>query len=149
MELPQALRDNYLFRGLSAAHIDEILGIASTKTFMGGDQILRQFGRDTDLMVVLKGAALIKTFSGDPIAEVGPGSVLGEISLIDTEPRSATVAAKGECTVAVIPSSGLQNLMRHDIGMRCVMMENLAKVLCQRLRTANVQLDGAMAASAR
>jgi CRP-like cAMP-binding protein len=116
---------------------------------MGGDQILRQFGRDTDLMVVLKGAALIKTFSGDPIAEVGPGSVLGEISLIDTEPRSATVAAKGECTVAVIPSSGLQNLMRHDIGMRCVMMENLAKVLCQRLRTANVQLDGAMAASAR
>ncbi len=149
MELPQALRDNYLFRGLSSPHIDEILAIATTKSFMGGDMILRQFGRDNDLMVVLKGSALIKTFSGEPIAEVGPGSVLGEVSLIDTEPRSATVTAKGECTVAVIPAAGLQNLMKHDIGMRCVMMENLAKVLCQRLRTANVQLDGAMAVAGR
>ena len=149
MELPQALRDNYLFRGLSAAHIDEILAIASTKSFDGGDTILRQFGRDHDLMVVLKGLALIKTFSGDPIAEVGPGTVLGEVSLIDTEPRSATVTAKGACTVAVIPAEGLQNLMKHDIGMRCVMMENLAKVLCQRLRSANVQLDSAMSPAAR
>lgn len=149
MELPQALRDNYLFRGLSNAHIDEILALANTKTFLGGDTILRQFGRDNDLMVVLKGEALIKTFSGDPIADVGPGSVLGEVSLIDTEPRSATVVARHECTVAVIPAEGLQNLMKHDIGMRCVMMENLAKVLCQRLRTANVQLDGAFAGSAR
>lgn len=148
MELPQALRDNYLFRGLAASHIDEILGLATTKNFMGGDTILRQFGKDHDLMVVLKGLALIKTFGGDPIAEVGPGTVLGEVSLIDTEPRSATVVARGECTVAVIPAEGLQNLMKHDIGMRCVMMENLAKILCQRLRTANQQIDN-MAGAAR
>jgi CRP-like cAMP-binding protein len=147
MELPQALRDNYLFRGLASSHIDEILGLATTKNFMGGDTILRQFGRDHDLMVVLKGLAIIKTFSGDSIAEVGPGTVLGEVSLIDTEPRSATVVAKGECTVAVIPASGLQNLMKHDIGMRCVMMENLAKILCQRLRSANQQIDNMVGAA--
>ena len=148
MELPEALRDNYLFRGLASSHIDEILGIASTRTFMGGDTLLRQFGHDHDLMVVLKGTALIKTFSGEAIVEVGPGSVLGEVSLIDTEPRSATVVAKGECTVAVIPAEGLKNLMKHDLGMRAVMMENLAKVLCQRLRIANVALDN-MAGAAR
>lgn len=145
MELPQALKDSYLFRGLDDSHIEAILALAKTKTFMGGDTIVRQFGRDSDLMIVLKGSALIKTFSGEPIAEVGPGGVLGEVSLIDDEPRSATVSSKGETLVAIIPSDALRNMMRHDVQMRCVMLEALSKVLCQRLRSANVQLDGAMA----
>lgn len=149
MELPQALRDNYLFRGLSDSHIDDILAITDTREYMGGDTIVRQFGKDSDLMIVLKGLAQIKTFSGDTIAEVGPGSVLGEISLLDQEPRSATVVSSGPSKVAVIPAEKLRLMMRHDMGMRCVMLENLARLICQRLRTANVQLDGVVAGAAR
>ena len=145
MDLPQALRDSYLFRGLDEPHIDAILALAKTKMFMGGDTIVRQFGHDSDLMIVLKGTAVIKTFSGEPIAEVGPGGVIGEVSLIDDEPRSATVSSKGESKVAVIPSDALRNMMHHDVHMRCVMLDALSKVLCQRLRSANVQLDGALA----
>ena len=149
MELPQALRDNYLFRGLADSHIDDILAMTDTREFDGGDTIVRQFGKDSDLMIVLKGLAQIKTFSGDTIAEVGPGSVLGEISLLDQEPRSATVVSSGPSTVAVIPAEKLRLMMRHDMGMRCVMLENLARLICQRLRTANVQLDGVMAGAGR
>ena len=68
MELPQALRDNYLFRGLSDPHIDAILAMTTIKAFAGGDTLVRQFGQDTDLMIVLRGKAQIKTFSGDTIA---------------------------------------------------------------------------------
>ena len=119
--------------------------MTTIKAYMGGDTILRQFGQDTDLMIVLKGKAQIKTFSGDTIAEVGPGSVLGEVSLIDHEPRSATVVSNGDSQVAIIPFDKLTEMMKHDMGMRCVMMENLAKLICQRLRSANIQLDGMMA----
>lgn len=149
MELPQALRDNYLFRGLSDSHIDSVLQLAEVRSFLGGDTILRQFGKDHDLMIVLRGTVQIKTFSGDAIAEVGPGSVLGEVSLIDDEPRSATVVSKGESQVAVIPANALREMMRHDMGMRCVMLENLSRVLCQRIRSANMQLDGMMAGAIR
>ena len=85
----------------------------------------------------------------DEIAEVGPGSVLGEISLLDQEPRSATVVSSGNSKVAVIPADKLRMMMRHDMGMRCVMLENLARLICQRLRTANVQLDGVVAGATR
>jgi len=149
LELPQALRDNYLFRGLADSHIDDILAMTDTREFDGGDTIVRQFGKDSDLMIVLKGLAQIKTFSGDTIAEVGPGSVLGEISLLDQEPRSATVVSSGDSKVAVIPADKLRMMMRHDMGMRCVMLENLARLICQRLRTANVQLDGVVAGASR
>lgn len=149
MELPQALRDNYLFRGLSDPHIDAILAMTTVKSYMGGDTLVRQFGKDTDLLIVLRGNAQIKTFSGDTIAEVGPGSVLGEVSLIDDESRSATVISHGDSEVAIIPSDKLKDMMKHDMGMRCVMMENLAKLICQRLRTSNIQLDGMMAGSTR
>ncbi|MCH7945970.1 MAG: cyclic nucleotide-binding domain-containing protein, partial [Armatimonadetes bacterium] len=99
--------------------------------------------------IVLRGLAQIKTFSGDTIAEVGPGSVLGEVSLIDQEPRSATVVSSGDSVVAVIPADKLRLMMRHDMGMRCVMLENLARLICQRLRTANIQLDGVVAGASR
>ena len=148
MQVTQALKDNYLFRGLTEDQFDAVMALTQEKSFDGGETLVRQFGRDTDLLVVLSGAALIKTFSGDAIVEVGPGSVIGEISLIDDEPRSATVTCKGTTSVAVIPSEAIKNMMKHDRDLRCTLMENIAKVLCRRLRSANVQLDSAMASQA-
>ncbi len=148
MQIPEAFRDNYLFRGLTAKNIDDIMSITGTKSFSGGDTVIRQFGDDLDIMVVLKGLAQVKAFSGEVIAEVGPGFVLGEVSLIDDAPRSATVVSKGPTEMAVINGDKLRALLGKDVGMRAIMFENLAKLLCVRLRVANVHLD-AMPAGAR
>lgn len=147
MQIPEAFRDNYLFRGLTQKSIDDIMAITSTKSYLGGDTMIRQFGDDLDVLVILKGAAHVKAFSGEVIAEVGPGFVLGEVSLIDDAPRSATVVSKGASEVAVINGDKLRNLLAHDVGMRAVMYENLAKLLCVRLRVANVHLDAQPAGS--
>ena len=37
----------------------------------------------TDLIIVLDGNAQIKTFNDELITEIGPGSIIGEISLVD------------------------------------------------------------------
>lgn len=148
MQIPEAFRDNYLFRGLTEKNIDDIMSITSTRSCLGGDTIIRQFGDDLDIMVILKGLAQVKAFSGEVIAEVGPGFVLGEVSLIDDAPRSATVVSKGATEFAVIDGEKLRTLLGHDVGMRAIMFENLAKLLCVRLRVANVHLD-AMPAGAR
>ena len=149
MQTPEAFRDNYLFRGLTQKNIDDIMSITGTRAFLGGDTIIRQFGDDLDIMVVLKGVAHVKAFSGEVIAEVGPGFVLGEVSLIDDAPRSATVVSKGPTEVAVINGEKLRVLLGRDVGMRAIMFENLAKLLCVRLRVANVHLDAMPAAGRR
>jgi CRP/FNR family transcriptional regulator, cyclic AMP receptor protein len=40
--------------------------------------------------------------NGRKVAELGPGSYFGELSLLDNGPRSATITANGETELAVI-----------------------------------------------
>lgn len=148
MNLPEALRSNYLFRGLKEAQQDSVINLAQERAFNGGDVMVRQFDKNSDLIVILSGEARIKTFSGETIAEVGPGSIVGEISLIDDQPRSATVVAVGPTVAAVLPSGSLRGLMAGDPTIKAQLLENIGKVLCQRLRAANIELDASMPAKA-
>lgn len=145
MDVVEAIRFNYLFRGLSKEQIERIAAIVEQRKLDGGDVIVRQFDRDSDMMIIVTGGARIKSFSGESLAEVGPGSVIGEVSLIDDQPRSATVVAVGTTVVAVIPGKKIAELVEQDVALKAQLVLNISKVLCQRLRTANVQLDAILA----
>jgi len=144
----EALRSNYLFRGLTDAQTSELLELVQDRAFEGGDVIIRQFDKNRDLMIVLDGGARIKTFSGETLSEVGAGGVLGEISLLDEQPRSATVVSVGKSLVAVIPSAKIHALMDRDCDLKAQLLYNIGRLLCQRLRVATVQLDGALTTAA-
>ncbi len=141
VDIAAAIRHNYLLHGLEAEQIDRIAALGHVQEFSGGDTILRQFAKDSDMMILLDGKARVNTFSGELIAEAGPGSVIGEISLIDDKPRSATVVAVGHCVAACIPSADLHKLMDDAPEIAKVLLLNIGKILCARLRAANVQLD--------
>jgi len=78
------------------------------------------------------------SFAGDSIARLGPGSVVGEIALIDDAPRSATVVSVGTSKSIAIPASEFRGLMAGDADLKATIMENLARILCARLRASNV-----------
>lgn len=141
MDLAKTLSYNYVFRGLPKEVVAGIAAIARTKQFAGGDVIVRQFDRSNDLYILLEGGAAIRSFSGETLAEFGPGSIVGEISLVDEEPRSATVTCTKPTKVLVIPSTLLRGMMEADPSIGVTILANIGKVLCRRLRTMNVQLD--------
>jgi len=92
-------------------------------------------------MVVLEGKVRVNTFHGEQLAEGGPGWIIGEMSLIDDKPRSATVVSIGKCTVGVIPAAKLWDLMQNDADLARKILFNIAHMLSTRLRVANVHLD--------
>ena len=141
MDIAKAIRFNYLLHGLNEAEIGLVADAAQTKSFMGGDTIVRQFAKDADVMIVLEGDVRIKTFSGETIADAGPGSVIGEVSLIDDKPRSATVTSVGPSTLAMIPAKALWDLMDNHPNIAKNVLSNVGRILCSRLRAANIQLD--------
>jgi CRP/FNR family transcriptional regulator, cyclic AMP receptor protein len=51
----------------------------------------------------MEGAATVRR-NGKKVATLGPGSVVGELSLLDRGPRTATVTADTDCTLLVIDS---------------------------------------------
>ena len=140
-EITEALKRTYLMSGLNDEQVKQIEVIANMQNFEGGDTIIRQFSKDSDLVIVIDGQVRINTFSGEKIAEAGPGSVIGEMSLVDDKPRSATVVSMGRSRVAVIPAHKLWELMREDAHLARLILLNIARILSTRLRAANIQLD--------
>jgi CRP/FNR family transcriptional regulator, cyclic AMP receptor protein len=62
---------------------------------------------------------------------MGPGEVIGELSVLDGQPRSASVIALESCQLATIEREPLLSVMRASPNLAIALVE----VLAQRLRT--------------
>jgi len=130
--------------GLKDAQTTMLASIARTREFDGGEVIIRQFDRNSDLILLLDGRAKIYGYSGKEIREVGAGSVFGEISLVDDQPRSASVISAGKSKVAIFGSKELRAILMKNPDIAARIYENVARVLCSRLRVATIEMDGLM-----
>lgn len=139
-----AVRESFFFRGMTPHQIDTLLALAHEKKFIGGETVVRQFDQAQDILIIMSGEVRVKGFQGEDLALLGAGSVLGEISLVDNSPRSATVISKGETLVAMIPTNRMAEYMEQDPHLKATVYENLSRLLCSRLRNANIQLDAAI-----
>jgi hypothetical protein len=68
-------------------------------------KVLMEQGTEGDrLALVLDGVVAVQV-DGEPLAELGPGAVVGERAVLEGGKRTATVAAVTKCTVATIPAA--------------------------------------------
>ncbi len=137
----EIFKKNYLVVGLKDDAIKEIADLAEVKVYLPNELLIKMGEKSNDLFVILNGRVKVITSTGDSLADVGPGSVLGEVSLLDDQPRSADVICIGTVSVAKIPARELRNLMNDKREMGFVVMVNLGRVLCARLRAASSRID--------
>ena len=80
-------------------------------------------------------------FTKITLAEMGPGSCVGEYSFVDGKPTSAAVVAVADTVVFTLPLDDFERVsaQNHHIGM--VIYRNLLTVLIDRLRDDNAMLD--------
>jgi len=98
---------NHIFADCTEAELSYLIKFAHIKTFNKDDVIIKEGDIGTDIYVILAGSVdVIKNTSPDmpamKLANLGPESVLGEISIITNNPRSATVIATMETTVLIV-----------------------------------------------
>src|SRR5262249_48143787 len=79
------------------------------------------------------------------VAMLGPGDWVGEMSIIDVMPRSATVRALAPSFLMRITAEGMDKLYRRDIKSYALFVLNLARELSRRLRVADGILAGVIA----
>ena len=76
--------------------------------------------------MILGCTAQNKTFKDDLIVEIGPGSIIGERSLVDEQPRSATMRSIQFTDVAIIPAERLHALLPDDPYLSFGSYKNIA-----------------------
>jgi CRP-like cAMP-binding protein len=68
------------------------------------------------------------------ITVLGPGSLVGEVGLVDKEPRTASCTTSTDTMCAILSRDGLSNLILHQPGMGAKLLLAIAARLAERLR---------------
>ena len=129
-------KKNYLVTGLDDRAIAEIAELGEVGTKMPGECLIEKGDASNDLFVILDGIVNVYTKQGDKLGDCGPGSVLGEVALVDAGPRSANAGCVGVVTYVRLPAAELRKYMSANKEAGFTMLCNLARVLSMRLRNS-------------
>jgi CRP/FNR family cyclic AMP-dependent transcriptional regulator len=133
-EIVQALGQTDLFAGLNKKHLTSIASQARLVHHQPGKDITEQGGGAAGFHLIKDGTASVRV-SGHDRPALGPGDYFGEISMIDGQPRSATVHAETDMTTISIPSWSFHPILDEEPEVAKVLL----RVLCARLRAAETE----------
>ncbi len=95
------LRTVSLFSGCSTKELEKVAKASDEIHMTAGTLIVDQGQTGREAFVVLEGDIEIKR-NNRKVATLGPGAVVGELSLLDHGPRTATAVCATDCTLLVI-----------------------------------------------
>ncbi|CAB1060809.1 hypothetical protein D1BOALGB6SA_5576 [Olavius sp. associated proteobacterium Delta 1] len=145
------LQDRPLFIGVDGEAFNKFAQVATYQEYQPGGVIIKEGEQKDALLVIEKGQVevfkgdlslyaddqKIATLSGDrKFGDMFRGDVLGEMSLIDAEPASATVRAVTKVGIWSIDRVDFAAVLRKDLTTYIVVITNIARILSRRLRDA-------------
>ncbi len=77
------------------------------------DSVIFTEGKEGNYIYVVMSGEVFISLSDKVIATASPGEIVGEMALINSDMRSATVTAKTDCVLALIDQSSFESLLRH------------------------------------
>ncbi|MBA3738801.1 MAG: cyclic nucleotide-binding domain-containing protein [Actinobacteria bacterium] len=128
-ELLDKLRTVAIFRGLDDKELHRIAEVGKQVHFDAGKVVAQQDGGAAGFHLIIDGEVSVDV-DGHERARLGPGKYFGEMSLLDGQPRSATVKAEEPTTTFALTSwQFLPLLAEYPSISRALLVE-----LCARLR---------------
>ncbi len=126
-----------LFASLSREELAALAGFTSERRVRREAGVVRRGDPDCSLLILVNGRLRAGSVSSDgrevTIGVMGPGTVLGEIALLDGRPRSMDVTAMSDSTLLVVERRDFLPFLRD----RPDLMLRVMALLCDRLRRAS------------
>lgn len=141
----EVLRTADLFAGLTLEQIAAVTALGETRTFRRGEVIVREEEQGDEFYIVLSGQVEVACSGGScypPLVLLGAGQGFGEMSMLDSGPRSATIRCVTETAeILVLQGAPLLALSEEDPQIGYRIMYNLARDLAFKLRHRNISLQ--------
>lgn len=125
----QALGNVDLFSELSPKELKSILATTREVKVDAGQAVTTQGEKGGRFFLILEGEVDV-VIDGDTVNHMGPGAYFGEMSLLDGEPRSATVVGTTPLVVLSLASFNFKPLLREYPSIA----EKLLATLSRRVR---------------
>lgn len=125
-----------LFQGLGQEAVSDIIGRSRHRRFAARDVIVREGDPGDSVLILDHGAAEVLVGGGQQrVRRLRRGDVIGEVSLLTGEPRSATIRATVDTSVVEIE----RDTMTRVLADHPVLLVNLSRILSRRLARAHVE----------
>jgi hypothetical protein len=135
-----ALKRVPLFSELTLEQLSSIDRLMVTRHYVKGENVFREGDVGSEMFVVLEGEVRIFLNSNGrdvTLATQGPNSVLGEMSVFDDQPRSASAEATVDTTLRVLRRDRLLAIVHEHPEVLIEFVKNLS----QRLREMDARLE--------
>ena len=130
-----ALRRIRLFEGLSKKELWFFGQQVTLATFDEGTELVTQGELGREAMVLMAGSAVARR-NNRKIAELGPGDVFGEMSLINRIARNATVTATSPVTVLVMNAREFSSVIVENDRVAVKLLKAVAARLAENESSA-------------
>ena len=125
----------YVFGVLEEPDVEVLMRLGTRQQLHVGDQLLTEGTHPDAIYLVLEGELSVSVKGRDTaIAYVGKGEIVGEMSLLESQPASATLCAITPVTVLRIPRDALEENLAADPGFSMRFYRALGMLLSHRLR---------------
>ena len=124
----------FIFSVLSDGDVEWLANAGERVRVDPGTVLIPLRSRVDYLYFVLDGRLAIKTKSGDPIALLESGEIIGEMSLVDPAPTTVSVEAAADSTLLRIPDAVLRDKLASDPGFASRFYRALCVFLADRMR---------------
>lgn len=131
----------FMFGLLTDLDVDWMARTGARFRVADGEILIRE-GQPIDSIILLLEGSFSVTVNGmGEVARLGAGEVIGEISMVDSAPPSATVTARGSGLVLALDKTAVFRKLATDPAFGCRFYRALAVFLADRLRRMDKRTD--------
>lgn len=138
------LRESALLQDFSPAEAEVLGSVMLRVTALPGQALITEGSTGAWMMLLLEGTVDVtkRASDGRPsrLAVIRPGAAIGEMSMLDGEPRYATCTAIEPVEVGVIARESVAGLIRDHPAVGAKLLVKITQLLAQRLRNTSNQL---------
>ncbi len=132
------------FGGLSEASLDRLAAMLVERRFDAGATVVTQGEPGHSMFVVHSGELVVsrldETGHAIRMGDLTAGDFFGEMTLIEMQNRSATVVAESPTVLYELTARSLYTYYKADIHGYVMVMQNITRELCRRLRRADQRI---------
>jgi CRP-like cAMP-binding protein len=121
----ELIRKVPLFSHLSRKQLAQIAKVADEIDLNEGKEMTREGATGREFFVILEGSADVRR-RGRRINSLKPGDFFGEIALVTSVPRTATVAATSPVRALVVTDREFRHLLEESPDIKTRVMEAMA-----------------------
>jgi CRP-like cAMP-binding protein len=132
------------FGGLMDESLDRLIGMLVERHFEVGSTVFREEEQGRSMYIVHSGELLVckRGDSGRMVrmARLLPGDFFGEMTLIEMQNRSATVMVEQPSVLYELTAKNLYAFYVADVHAYAMVLQNINRELCRRLRKADERI---------